>query len=293
MTTIVNKDSVISKARNVLTLDRTGFPVCSDSLLVFTTLRALERLADENVVDELVTNGFLVRATERYQRHIEPHLRPVGSRRFEMGTESSRARHFCGEAPRHTVDLSRFMISEFTVTNDLFALLDPRRLEVRKTDKATPVVDVTWFDAAVFSKWVGCRLPTEAEWEFACGVGTIGEWCCVEANLPRYAWYSENGDGHVHTVGTREPNSLGLFDMHGNVWEWCQDSYCADYYTRSSLRDPVNDDFVAHAMEDTHKVSRGGSFLALTEMCRVRYRLHDPAIYFSSDLGFRLAATPK
>lgn len=288
----MSKDRVINTARDVLALDRTGFPVCGDSLLIFTTLRGLERLADENAVYELVTNGFLVHANERYHLDIEPHLRPVGGRCFEMGTDASRARHFCGETPRHTVNLSRFMLSEFTVTNDIFALLDPRRLEVPKLARATPVVDVTWFDAAVFSRWVGCRLPTEAEWEFACGVGTIGEWCWPEANLPRSAWYSENADGHIHTVGTREPNALGLFDMHGNVWEWCQDSYSADYYAQSPLRDPVNDDFLARAMEDTHKVSRGGSFLALAEMCRVRYRLHDPAMYFSSDLGFRLAATP-
>ena len=289
----VNKDHVISEAREVLALDRKGLPVCGDSLRIFTMLRALERLDDDHAVGELATEGFLAHATERYHLVIEPHLRPVDGGRFEMGTEAGRARHFCGETPRHTVDLSRFMLSEFTVTNDMFALLDPRRLAVPNATGTTPVVDVTWFDAAVFAQWVGCRLPTEAEWEFACAAGTTGEWCSTEANLPRYAWYSENADGYLHTVGTREPNLLGLFDMHGNVWEWCQDSYSADYYARSPVRNPVNDDFLSRAMEGTHKVSRGGSFLALTEMCRVRYRLHDPAMYFSTDLGFRLAATPE
>lgn len=238
-----------------------------------TRYTQLQLAADENVVYELVTNGFLVHATERYQRDIEPYLRPVDSHRFEMGTESSRERHFCGEIPRHAVDLSRFMLSEFAVTNDLFALLDPRRLEVPKADKATPVVDVTWFDAAVFSKWVGCRLPTEAEWAFACGVGTIGEWCRVEANLPHYAWYGENADGHIHTVGTRERNSLGFFDMHGNVWEWRQDSYFADYYARSPLRDPVNDDFVASPICFALQIpgrSFKFSFLTVSEIDRKR-----------------------
>jgi formylglycine-generating enzyme required for sulfatase activity len=266
--------------------------VCGNSQRIFATLRELERLADENAIYELVTNGFLLHATERYHLYVEPHLRPAGGCRFEMGTEVSRVRHFCGETPRHTVQLSRFMLSEFTVTNDMFALFDPRRPKVPNTAGTTPVVDVTWFDAMVFAQWVGCRLPTEAEWEFACGAGTADEWCCAEVNLPRYCWYSESADGHIHAVGTREPNSLGLFDMHGNVWEWCQDSYVADYYAWSPLRDPINDELTIGAMEDTHKVSRGGSFLALAEMCRARYRLHDPARYFSSDLGFRLAATP-
>jgi formylglycine-generating enzyme required for sulfatase activity len=286
----MNKDQVINEARSVLALQRDGFPVCADSLRIFTALRTVERLADETVIDELITNGFLVHAAERYHMAIESHMRSVGDCDFDMGTETSRARHFCGETPRHRVTLSEFMLSEFAVTNDVFALLDPARREAPEVTRVTPVVDVTWFDAALFAKWVGCRLPTEAEWEFACGVGTAGEWCCPEADLPRYAWYSENAEKNIHPVGTREPNSLSLFDMHGNVWEWCHDAYSADYYAHSPLKNPVNDDErVDRTAGDTHKVSRGGGYLALTEMCRIRYRLHDPASYSAADLGFRLA----
>lgn len=226
------KDDVINEARGVLTLDPAGFPVCDDSLRIFIILWALECLDDEMVVDELVTNGFLLHSADRYQLHIATHLKPVAGSRYEMGTEASRTRHFCGETPRHAVDLTQFMLAEHAVTHEIFALLDPRRLDLSKTDRNTPVANVTWFDAAVFARWVGCRLPTEAEWEFACGAGTREEWSCAAADLPRYAWYSENANRHVHPVGYREPNSLGLFDMHGNVWEWCRDWYDRRYYRR-------------------------------------------------------------
>jgi formylglycine-generating enzyme required for sulfatase activity len=289
MTTIVNGDRIIDTAREVLALDRAGLPVCHDSHRILTCLQELGRMADEDATDELVTHGFLIHAGDRYHTHIEPHLRAVNGGQFQMGTEAGRERHFCGETPRHTVDLSSFMISQYTVTDHLFALMNPRAHDAL-TAKSIPVVDVTWFDAAVFAAWMGCRLPTEAEWEFACGAGTAEEWCCPESELRRHCWYSENAGGHVHAVGTTEPNALGIFDMHGNVWEWCQDRYAADFYARSPRSDPVYDECTKAVLVDTHRVSRGGSFLSLSEMCRIRYRLHDPAAYWSSDLGFRLVA---
>jgi formylglycine-generating enzyme required for sulfatase activity len=88
-------------------------------------------------------------------------------------------------------------------------------------------------------------------------------------------------------VATREPNALGLFDFHGNVWEWCEDDYAADFYGRAPLSDPIN--YGPEVSRHTHKVSRGGGFLALAEMCRTRFRLHDPAEFWAPDLGFRLA----
>ena len=85
-------------------------------------------------------------------------------------------------------------------------------------------------------------------------------------------------------MGTREPNSFGLFDLHGNVWEWCQDSYDQDYYFCSPVVDPLK---IASPIVD--KVSRGGGMLALSEMCRTRYRFHEPPAFRAADLGFRLA----
>jgi sulfatase modifying factor 1 len=146
----------------------------------------------------------------------------------------------------------------------------------------------------LFGLWVDCRLPTEAEWEYACGAGGDAEWCCAdEKDLPRYAWYSENSDGEIRTVASREPNALGLHDMHGNVWEWCHDAWDQDAFDRGRCADPVvdaavHDDDPAGGAD---RVSRGGSALSLAEMCRTRFRYHDPPDYWAADLGFRLART--
>jgi formylglycine-generating enzyme len=223
---------------------------------------------------------------ERYAEYIAETMREIPATSFAMGTEKSATRHFCGEAPQHEVELSPFAISNVPVTNELFALLDERRRDISAADRSKPVTDVTWYDAVTFAAWMGCRLPTEAEWEFACGAGAPYEWCCSdERELPRHAWFSENARGKLHPAGQREPNALGLFDLHGNVWEWCWDAYEQDYYALAPRRDPLHSKRDPH----THRVCRGGSMHALAEMCRTRYRFHEPPDFWAADLGFRLA----
>jgi formylglycine-generating enzyme required for sulfatase activity len=229
-------------------------------------------------------DGLLSGSASRYEEHVAPQMRLIDAAQFEMGTDAAEARHFCGESPRHHVELSSFELARVPVTNELFGTFDASRLDVRASDRQKPVVDVTWLEASLFALWVGCRLPTEAEWEFACAAGSDGEWCCDdEAELPLYAWCSENAAGHLGRVATRRPNVLGLFDLHGNVWEWCTDAYDQDFYGRSPILDPVCLD------PPRDRVCRGGSFHALPEMCRTRYRLHEPANFWAADLGFRLA----
>lgn len=277
----------VDAARDALVLDRAGLPVCRDSHRVHAAMRALE--AEPDAFAELVGAGFLARAAERFHQYVEPQLRAVPGGLFDMGTAPNRAQHFCGETPRRRVELSAFTLSAVQVTNELYGLMDPGRRSLAGRAAATPAVGVGWYDCAVFAAWVGCRLPTEAEWEFACGAGTAGQWCCPENELSRYCWYSENAGERLHPVGTRVPNELGLFDLHGNVWEWCQDVYADDYYSRAPRRDPVNEVPAGGPASEVHRVARGGGYLALAEMCRTRYRTHDPAYYHATDLGFRLA----
>jgi len=275
--------------REALKLDRAGRPRCPDNRRILQALTFVASTDNEEAIHEIVWDGFLVGAAERYAMHIEPQLRMIDGGCFAMGSHSRDLGHFCGESPQHQVALSPFAISTVPVTNALYAIFDGGRRGLPRSADNHPVVDVTWYDAAIFAAWFDCRLPTEAQWEFACGVGSPEQWCCDEADLPRYAWYSENSFGMLHPVATRAANALGLFDFHGLVWEWCRDDYDAAFYSRAPGRDPLNFAAAAklHALP-RHKVTRGGSFQALAEMCRSRFRFHEPAGFWARDLGFRL-----
>lgn len=277
-------------AREALRLDSAGHPRCLDSREVLHALSVIATMGSADAVDEIVSNGFLAGAGERYAEYVEPRMRVIGGGHFTMGSDASGPPYLQGESPQHRVMLSPFAVSIVPVTNTLYALFDSRRDLPRAADDR-PAVDVTWYDAALCAAWFGCVLPTEAQWEYACGAGSPRQWCCAEADLPQFAWYSENASGTVHPIATRAPNALGLHDFHGQVWEWCRDDYDVAFYARAPGRDPVN--FARPAWRHTpqrHKVTRGGSFCSLAEMCRTRFRFHEPAGFWAYDLGFRMVS---
>jgi formylglycine-generating enzyme required for sulfatase activity len=231
-------------------------------------------------------------AADRFERHVASDMRQVASSRFTMGSGPNGPAHAYNESPRHIVELSAFQISRHAVTDELYGLFDPARAEVAARDRSKPATGVSWAEACVFALWIGAALPTEAEWEFACAAGSPGPWCCTTAaELPRHAWFCRNSDGEVHPVGTREPNGLGLFDLHGNVWEWCQDSYCSGFYAVAPRVDPLclPDHLSTGVPAPADRVTRGGSMHAHDDMCRNSYRSHEPAGFRADDLGFRLA----
>ncbi len=149
-----------------------------------------------------------------------------------------------------------------------------------------PVVLVNWKDAMAFCRWLSkrtgmdYRLPREAEWEFACRAGTTGDYY---GNLDSIAWYEYNSDGHPHPVGKKLPNAFGLYDMTGNVWEWCSDSYDKNYYNVSPRTNPMGSS-VGH-----ERVSRGGSWCSKPPRARSSFRRHDLANYCFYRIGFRIA----
>ncbi|MFC1462532.1 SUMF1/EgtB/PvdO family nonheme iron enzyme [Verrucomicrobiota bacterium] len=176
-----------------------------------------------------------------------------------------------------------------------------------------PVVFVSWLDAARYCDWLrrksgkrpiygayygdagdsspidgrvqGYRLPTEAEWEYACRAGTTTKYYTGDAgaSLNRAGWYQENSGGKTHPVGQKEPNMYGLYDMHGNVWEWCQDWYGA--YAGNTVVDPMG------SRTGVHGVLRGGCWSLRADDARCANREHNALINSYSSLGFRIVLT--
>ena len=127
-----------------------------------------------------------------------------------------------------------------------------------------PVVGVSWDEARAYCEWAGGRLPTEAEWEYACRAGTTTEYSFGDDAelLEEYAWFDKNSGGQTQPVGAKKPNPWGLHDMHGNVWEWCADWYDDEYYARSPAEDPPG------AASGSNRVIRGGGWGYGAGYCR-------------------------
>jgi formylglycine-generating enzyme required for sulfatase activity len=153
------------------------------------------------------------------------------------------------------------------------------------TGRATyPVVFVTWYGAKAFADWTGMQLPTEAQWEYACRAGTTTAWYSGNdpAALDEYAWYLDNAAGVAHPIGGKKPNAWGLYDMHGNVIEWCADRYQADYLTLPTNIDPTG------PISGTQHVLRGGSGESGIQASRSALRGYANPMARYANIGFRV-----
>ncbi|NUQ62837.1 MAG: SUMF1/EgtB/PvdO family nonheme iron enzyme [Pirellulales bacterium] len=156
-----------------------------------------------------------------------------------------------------------------------------------------PVVNVHWNDVTAFCAWLSEKegekscLPSEAQWEYACRVGTTTRFYSGddEGALKEHAWFVSNAESKTHPVGQKSPNAWSLYDMHGNVWEWCQDWWSADYYGASPLEDPTGPE------GGEHQVLRGGGWSGVAPFCRAACRHGSGPGFRVYDLGFRLART--
>jgi len=206
------------------------------------------------------------------------------------------------EMPVHWVEFTRgFFIARTEVTNSQYEAFDPKheRSEYSPGDDA-PVVDVSWEDAKKYCAWLSeqsgqaIRLPSESEWECACRAGSICEFCFGddEKLLTRYAWHDANSDNRAHKVGTRRANAWGLSDFHGNVWEWCEDTYHENYEGAPADGTAWTEGGEEWEPGALRRVFRGGCWGDGAVYCRSAYRrLFHPG-FRVRHLGFRPAFWP-
>lgn len=148
-----------------------------------------------------------------------------------------------------------------------------------------PVVFVSWFGAMAYAQYYGASLPTGAQWEYACRAGSDTPWFFGNSSdqMSSYAWYRDNSDGHPNPVGTKEPNQWGLYDIYGNVWEWCRDYN--GYYSEEPVTDPVNTGENEFGYEYE---MRGGSWYFTAGTIRSALRWSHADWRYFNQVGFRI-----
>ncbi|MGE3818635.1 MAG: formylglycine-generating enzyme family protein [Isosphaeraceae bacterium] len=223
---------------------------------------------------------------------------------FTMGSEEND-----DEKPPHRVRITKpFLLAAHPVTQGQYRAVTGQNPSHFKGSDDFPVESVSWHDAVAFCNTLsekekrtpcygingttviripgnGYRLPTEAEWEYACRAGTSTRFFFGddESELCEYAWYDGNASGQTQPVGHRKPNGWGLYDMLGNVWEWCWDWYDDKYYAKSPRDDP------AGPSSASHLVIRGGSWRYEPTFCRPASRGRFEPVLRAGILGFRVA----
>lgn len=237
-------------------------------------------------------------------------MRFISSGTFRMGSD----REASDEQPVHEVRVDSFLIDQYEVYHELFAqaqLPNPSRWQ---DNPRKPVEQVRWRDAKEYCNersrmdglelcydesqpgWPcdfsknGYRLPTEAEWEYAARAGTVSRYPFGDENkLKQHAWFADNANEKTYPVGVKKPNPWGVHDMYGNVSEWCQDVYEADYYSQSPAENPKGPDA---GTATPKRVMRGGSWKSSADMCRVTFRQGQQtgdtdACFYTDFCGFR------
>ncbi|MGB1206034.1 MAG: formylglycine-generating enzyme family protein [Chitinophagales bacterium] len=231
----------------------------------------------------------------------------------EQGTECQ----IINEEPAHKVYLHDFYIGKYEVTNveyvdflnakgnqteqgEAWLNINSVRCKIVKQDshfvvksgyEKHPVIEVNWYGANAYAKWKGMRLPTEAEWEYAARGGTNMQSTKYAGSnkIDEVAWYQEttshSGIKDTKVVGTKKPNELEIYDMTGNVWEWCEDWYDIDYYNKSPKNNPIN------KTENKGRIIRGGSWINKAYSCTLSDRFRNKPLKSGGSIGFRIASS--
>lgn len=255
------------------------------ALLVFSSCEKAEDTIIPGGVIVIEKNGILAKYKFMY----------VNGSQFQMGSDNGDD----DERPVHPVVLSDYYIGETEVTAKLWHAVMGSNPSYYGTDLGSgeyPVENVSRDDVDEFIRKLndllpgyGFRLPTEAEWEFAArgGIYSKGYTFSGHEYLGYIASYSGTTNYISRVINGRQPNELGIYDMSGNVWEWCQDVYKSDYYSSSPSANPENE----NSYPGCSYVIRGGSWKSSANQCRVANRSSFKSNEKSGDIGFRLVCT--
>jgi len=236
-----------------------------------------------------MTNKEIMRIITRtpdpnFVNSIEMKFRLIHHGSFMMGYENG----WDAEKPVHKVTITKpFYIGIYPVTQAEYETIMGTNPSYFKGDDR-PVEQVTWYETREFCQKLSekegrtYRLPTEAEWEYACRAGTTTKHYWGDSFDGSCGWYYDNSGWQTHPVGQKLPNAWGLFDMLGNVWEWCEDWYGGNYYSSSSETDP------AGPSSGSYRVLRGNSWASIADSTRSTNRLDFPPSGRSYGVGFRV-----
>jgi formylglycine-generating enzyme required for sulfatase activity len=245
--------------------------------------------------------------------------------KIPAGTFTMGADEYANEKPKHQVNLQEFYLGKYPVTQEQYQAVMGNNPSNFKDDPKNPVEEISWDNAQAFCKKLNqltgkkYRLPTEAEWEYACRAGTQTRYYFEDdaAKLGEYAWYGDNsGDSFLdsikmwdadpkwenyykklmdnncktHPVGQKKPNDWGLYDMSGNVWEWCEDPW-HDSYADKPENIKNNGNAIWSSSDEPRRVLRGGSWCSDSRYCRSAIRNGYYADVRNFGIGFRLAVS--
>ncbi|MCP4746233.1 MAG: SUMF1/EgtB/PvdO family nonheme iron enzyme, partial [Desulfobacteraceae bacterium] len=221
---------------------------------------------------------------------------PAGE--FFMGSAESEKECDDNEGPQRYVQVSEFYMGRYPVTNEEYARFLAENIEAPEPEywadrelnqPKQPVVGVSWPEVKQYARWAGLQLPSEVQWEYACRAGAQTRFYNgdTEEHLDRAAWYEKNSSNRLHHVGQKEPNKFGLYDMHGNIWEWVEDDYHSNYKGAPDDASAWIDN-----PRGSNRVFRGGGWFSPAGDCRSACRFGDTPADRDGILGFRLVLIP-
>jgi formylglycine-generating enzyme required for sulfatase activity len=235
----------------------------------------------------------LITITENLGNGISLELIQLPAGQFMMGASPNDSKADDDEKPQHLVKLKAFAMGKYPITQAQYEAVMGKKRSKFQGNPNNPVECVSWNDAQAFCKKLSeatgkkYRLPSEAEWEYACRAGTTTRYYFGDdANqLGDYAWFTDNSRSKTHPVGQKRPNGWGLYDMHGNVWEWCEDSWHKNY------KGAPTDGSAWIQGGNSFRILCGGGWYYSSRFCRSSFRDgYDPDDGYD-DFGFRVVVS--